>query len=217
MKFFIIALIISIQVFAQDPRQSIHSLLAAIQYQVSQNQNPQILMAVEQQLQNTLATLQGYSNPAPNSSLTCVAKDNDGRDPWVLGFRDPSLLTVTKLPNSNLGSMDNCQQAKNNYAQINLALFVCVSKDNDGRAPFALAYYQNSKLVSTSNMGSNLGDCISSMQNSKRSMEAFAFCTSKDNDGRSPYTLKVVNVVSGNISTQGSYSNINDCFFAKKK
>ena len=92
---------------------------------------------------------------------------------------------------------------------------LCVARDNDNRAPYQIAIRDPRTLrttkISHSTVGS-LNNCKASIQNSRLvGFDQVALvCTSRDNDGRAPYS--VIAIKHGRkIATFNSISSLADC------
>ena len=215
------AMLLTMSAGAQVKPQ-IQDLLREIKEEVSHTQDRQILMRVKRNLERTLDILtdQGHDpgpRPSPRGSLSCVARDNDGQNPWVLAVKDPITLRKTKLPASNIGSLNNCNIAKENAIFVRNSVFVCIARDNDGQNPYVIAHYRDNKLVRKVNNLGSLDNCVSALRNAARSHAAVAFCATRDNDGQNPYVEMSVVADTGAIHRAGSYSNLQQCLSSSKK
>jgi hypothetical protein len=213
-------LLLSFSALAQSPlKVEIKELLSDIGVKVKNSNDRQLLNKTKKRLENILSSLDGGVNPPPrprNSTLSCVARDNDGRDPWVLALRDISTLKKTKLVKSNVGSLQNCQLAKDNSIVRGQNAVVCIARDDDGRSPYSIALYRGSNNRKVLNNMGSLQDCTASLGNGIANRTAAAFCVTRDNDGRSPYREMSVNLQTGSVSYAGSYSSLDQCLAAKK-
>lgn len=216
-----LAILMSSIVHAQVD-QDVKELLSQIRGQLNRSHDQRTLLRVRERLEDTLALLTGTApNPHPpthpRSLVTCVARDNDGRDPWVLAVRDPITLSYTKLPNSNIGQLANCEVVKASAVQIRDSYFACITKDNDGRDPWSVAHYRDGQLVSKVNNLGTLPQCQQALQGSFNNQHAIAFCGTKDNDGRAPWVQISVVAQTGEIHRSGSYSSLEQCQNSKLK
>lgn len=205
--------------FSQDLNYEIRGLLSDIDQRLNRSHDQQTLLRVRERLRSTLDLLSGIQPPPsnPRSNVSCVARDNDGRDPWVLAVKDPITLRQTILPASNIGNLANCEQIKQSAVLVQNSVFVCVTKDNDGRDPWSLAHYRDGQLVSKLNNIGTLQNCITALDNAARSSQAIAFCATRDNDGRDPWIQMSVVGQTGEIHRAGSYSTLDQCVRAKIK
>tara|TARA_R110000868_G_scaffold117600_13_gene312445 strand:+ start:15312 stop:15995 length:684 start_codon:yes stop_codon:yes gene_type:complete len=223
MRSILIATLLSFSfvVHAQVDRD-IRILLNDIRKETEQPQDQRTLLRVRERLQSTLELLQGGGgpvppNPNPRLNLSCISRDNDGRDPYVLGVKDPITLSVTKLPHSNIGQEANCREVKDSAVSIRESIFACVSKDNDGRDPWSIAHFKDGKFEGNINNLGKLSDCSKSLSRALRSSQAVAFCASRDNDGRAPWVQMSVVVESGETHRAGSYDTLDKCLNSKNK
>ncbi len=218
----LMAVICSLPLQAQVD-QEIKDLLVSIRRELNSPQDQRTLLRVRERLSDTLQLLTDSPNPNPNpgpiprSSLSCIARDNDGRAPWVLGVRDPRTLQTQKLPQSNVGELATCEQVKPIAVNVRNSLFVCITKDNDGRDPWALAHYRDGELVSKVNNIGTMSNCVASLQQAIFNSQAIAFCATSDNDGRAPWTQMSVVAETGETHKNGSFSTQDQCLRAKIK
>lgn len=95
--------------------------------------------------------------------------------------------------------------------------YVCVSRDNDNRAPYAMAFrdanYQTHKLNLIFN---SVQDCEKGISEMVKFRNFSLMCSSRDLDGRAPYSIfKINNTTSSKLSVvydsvDGCYQAIND-------
>lgn len=216
-----VAFVFSSLVHAQVD-QEVKNLLNQIRAQLNHSHDQRTLLRVRERLEGTLQLLTGDGptpgpTPTPRNMVSCIARDNDGRDPWILAVRDPSTLAYTKLPNSNVGSLANCEQVKNTVVQVRDSYFSCISKDYDGRDPWVIAHYRDGALISKVNNLGTLPQCLQALQGSFHNRQAIAFCGTKDNDGRAPWMQISVIEQTGEIHRSGSYSSLEQCQSSKLK
>src|SRR5690606_3889198 len=128
---FLAALLCSSVTHAQVD-QEVKTLLNQIRAELNQQHDQRTLLRVRERLADTLELLTGSApnpnpnpNPVPRSMVSCMARDNDGRDPWVLGVKDPITLQQTKLPSSNVGTFANCERIKPTVIQVQNSFFAC--------------------------------------------------------------------------------------------
>tara|TARA_R110000868_G_scaffold68518_7_gene202571 strand:- start:9388 stop:10074 length:687 start_codon:yes stop_codon:yes gene_type:complete len=224
MKSMLIATLLSFSFIAHaQVDRDIRVLLNEIRKETEQPQDQRTLLRVRERLRSTLDLLQGGSGPGPGPvpnprmNLSCISRDNDGRDPYVLGVKDPITLSVTKLPHSNIGPEVNCREVKESAVKVRESIFACVSKDNDGRDPWSIAHFKDGKFEGNINNLGKLSDCAMAMQRSIQSSQAIAFCASRDNDGRAPWVQMSVVAETGETHRAGSYDTLVKCLNSKNK
>lgn len=67
-------------------------------------------------------------------ALVCISRDNDGRDPYLLVSLQG--LNIQRYPNTS-GRKESCNNLLRSLRpDRNNIAYVCVARDNDGRAPF---------------------------------------------------------------------------------
>jgi hypothetical protein len=70
---------------------------------------------------------------------------------------------------------------------------ICVSKDNDNRGPYALAFRNGIDVFRIVNaIYSSMEDCQNAITNSRKILGATLVCSAKDRDGRSPYDIGAI-------------------------
>jgi hypothetical protein len=154
----------------------------------------------------------GYNPGYPGqASYACVSRDNDGRAPYALAIRNG--LNVTRLAGGTFNTENDCVQALNTSRYIAGATLMCVSRDNDGRAPFSLASLGNQITRLPRTLTNSVGDCnglLSSLRPSPNGQ--VVYCTSRDNDGRAPFQAVALTPTTGAV--QGGteiFNTINEC------
>ncbi len=216
---FILFLCVS-QSYAQDLTSELRGILVEIDQRLHRNHDQQTLLRVRERLRSTLDLLSGIAPPPPpvaSRSLVCLARDNDGRDPWILGVKDPITLRQSALPFSNIGSRANCEAVKNSAVTVRDSIFTCVTRDNDGQNPWTISHYRDGVLVSRLNTLGSLANCVNALNHAARSSQAVAFCATRDNDGQAPWIQMSVVAATGEIHRAGSYGSLEQCLSAKIK
>lgn len=179
-----------------------------------QTHDRRTLIRAQRNLEQALAILRG-SQPAPGpgrSTLTCVDRDRDGRDPYVLGFLDPRTLSTTRIERANVGSLDQCRRIV--ASSINLGrgtTLSCITRDNDGRDPWAPAIIQDGRVAKVLPTLSTVEECVNSISQSISNRFAVSLCVSRDNDGRAPYMRVSYELSNGNVNNGASYSTLEEC------
>ncbi|MDG0815324.1 hypothetical protein [Bdellovibrio svalbardensis] len=150
--------------------------------------------------------------PAPTSNYTCVSRDNDGRNPYVLGIREG--INVTRIMAATFSTEAECQGNLNSIRYVGGKSLLCLSRDNDGRNPFLVASLSGgriSRIIRT--VVSTKGECDDLLGNFRPDRNNnVSFCTSRDNDGRVPYVAAILNLNSESIQTGSeSFSSLGAC------
>ncbi len=206
---------LSLAAQAQNKRET-YRLLNDIEQELDFGRhNPEAIRQANQQLRDVLSILRGH-NPGPGGrgEFTCIARDDDGRNPWMIGVREPRSVQVKKVAGTVLGDITNCQKSIDNAVFIGRgsALF-CGTRDNDGRAPFAvIAYTPNGSTQKLKAIGGSADECINTLRQAKKVRGAAYFCVSKDNDNRSPYVQAVYDAFAGRVEYGNqTFSSVRDC------
>lgn len=124
-------------------------------------------------------------------SLLCVARDNDGRDPWVLASLG-SNGTVTKLAGTTYATMDQCRQATSWARPVDQGVIICITRDNDGRDPWVGAQinFNGNTIQKIPALSFNtLEQCTAGIGSARPFRNQLLLCTARDNDGRDPWIL----------------------------
>lgn len=155
----------------------------------------------------------GGGGGGTNGLLRCVARDNDGRDPWVLSVFSPDGRS-TKLSDFVFGTIEVCQAAINDSRTIYGGPTVtCATKDRDGRNPFAfgLIQGQTGKLVTDAILG-DAGQCADALRKSRQVNDFIITCVSRDRDGKDPWVNMTINRNGNtNMITDNVYGNFQQC------
>lgn len=209
----LVSLLFSSSIIASD-RYQINELLDEIRDEVDHGQHDRrSLTRLDRQLRKALSTLQGGSvPPTPQMpSLLCIARDNDGRNPYVLGVRDSRTLRTDRVSRTNMGNLATCKRVIANAIIKRDMVLTCVTRDDDGKTPWAIALIKNGQVSKKLRAIGSLNDCIRTLSESLLTRRAMRTCTSRDDDGRSPFVTTVLDLNNGSSFKEGSFSSINSC------
>lgn len=204
--------------YAASIKEDIRLLSSEILELVEVENQPRKLARVRKQLESVKSLLEGTGtrpgrrDRGHNGGLSCIARDNDNRAPWVMGYRDPVTLKLEKMPNSLFQDKEKCNLSLTQTKETMGHSFVCISRDNDGRSPFVIGEYDEDGGYVKHNKFLTLESCMKSMSRSRLGRGVFSYCGSRDNDDRTPYTLYILSVISGEVVEEGYYSKVEDCF-----
>ncbi|MAZ48684.1 MAG: hypothetical protein CME65_08970 [Halobacteriovoraceae bacterium] len=216
MKYLVIFML-SMGAFAQEAE--VLNLVDEIKDEIRfENHDRRTLIQVRRNLEQALNTLRGGSPiPRPGrGSLTCIDRDRDGRDPYVLGFLNQRTLGTNRIEGTNVGSLNQCQSIVNNSIDLDrVTILTCISKDNDGRDPWSPAIIKNGVLIKRLPSLGSLSDCINAIDLSISNRFAVSLCVSRDNDGRSPFMRIGYELSTGNVSNGATYSSLEQCSASK--
>jgi hypothetical protein len=209
-----VTVLFSVGAQAQDIKQDIRGLLSAVNSELySTTASTQDLLRARDQVAQALDILRGSSSSQPSSgSLLCVSKDDDGREPYVLAYRDPQDFSVKKIIGAVL-SQSNCLQAAEQSKRSSNSLFFCASSDGDARDPNAVyAFDLQAKVGQKLKTVGSFSDCLSAVDYALISATHFAFCASRDNDGRAPYARISFDLQNKSTSPMsGVFNTLNEC------
>jgi hypothetical protein len=165
---------------------------------LSEGQRMQIARNLES-IRRIMAGDVGHPNPPPSyGNYTCVSRDNDGRNPYVLGYRQG--VNVTRISGETFNTNQECSVAISQSRQLQGRTVMCVSRDNDGRNPYQLAVLNGTQISRVQRtMVNSKDECLSLLQTLRPRREGMTFCTSRDNDGRNPYVAAILNLSSNSV------------------
>ncbi|MGE0632598.1 MAG: hypothetical protein AB7O96_09335 [Pseudobdellovibrionaceae bacterium] len=131
----------------------------------------------------------GTSGPDRRSRFICVSRDNDGRPPFQLAFERPTDFAVIKIAGAIVDTQAECELQASATQRAGEALLTCVSKDSDGKNPYAmLALNTNSMATKKFAVFATVQDCNVAISRARISKNYTAVCGSRDGDGRNPFT-----------------------------
>lgn len=145
-----------------------------------------------------------------SSSYVCVSRDNDGRNPWIIGEKNG--VQITRLAGTVFSTKDECETALAKARRTSAGLAICASRDNDGRNPMTVMILTGTAAKKLPNSTQPDGAaCEFVLRNMKVSRKGILYCTSRDNDGRSPF-IQMSYQFDGQSARGGdTYSSMADC------
>lgn len=170
------------------------------------------LREVLNKLNQALGILSSDGGGDLQSRLTCVSRDNDGREPYQIARENPD-FTTTKIPGTVLSAAD-CKTVIGSIRQIRGYDMLCVARDNDARGPFQIlaAPKNGGKEVRIASVDS-LQSCLDNISHIQVNKQFLAICAARDNDGRSPWVRTVLDLSNGSVKTTGeSYGTLQQCW-----
>ncbi|QDK36183.1 hypothetical protein [Bdellovibrio sp. NC01] len=133
--------------------------------------------------------------PAPTSSYTCVARDNDGKAPYVIGVREGLNVTRTKI---TFQTIADCETTIGRVRYVNGQAMLCVSRDFDGYEPYVMATLRGKDVQRYPRTNGSKGMCEDMLRSLQPDITGNAvFCTSRDSDGHAPFVTTELNIVTG--------------------
>lgn len=76
-----------------------------------------------------------------NVAHLCVSRDNDGKNPYVIGFR--SGAQIKKVSGTTFVDAASCQLSLDSMKVAQDGILVCITRDGDGRNPWQLGLLDN--------------------------------------------------------------------------
>ena len=233
MKHVLLLALMSLAVFAHAERSSrLESEADAVAIEV-RRESPYLSVSQEQEIMEHLRAvrqiLRGENNHGggdyghghdngnhgggykPEATYTCVARDNDGQAPWVIGVRQG--VNVTRIQATQFSSKSDCDNTVKNGRVVRGNNLICLSRDNDGQAPWLLANIDGTSVTKISATQVNsLDKCQGFLRDLRPRGNTAAFCGSRDNDGQAPYQAMLLNVDTNQV-TRGTevFSSVAQC------
>lgn len=150
---------------------------------------------IARDLESIRRTLRNEGGSRPNrpdrpdryqSNLSCIARDNDNRAPFVIVVREG---VDARKTNSLFGSMSECTNALDSSIRLGASSVFCSARDGDSRAPFILtAITRNgTERINGVTYGA-FNTCNDTLRSSRVSRSGNAiFCAPRDGDDRAPW------------------------------
>ncbi|MEM6531995.1 MAG: hypothetical protein AAF654_05195 [Myxococcota bacterium] len=144
----------------------------------------------------------------PDGRLLCVARDNDGRDPWIIAERIG--INVTRFRQTVYGTRADCDAGIDGAREFSGQRWVCTSRDRDGRSPYTLTPLMENRLGTDLIYGS-LSECLGALDDAVDTFDGTLVCSSRDRDGRDPWNIYTIDENMNVDRTSLSYRSIADC------
>jgi hypothetical protein len=95
-------------------------------------------------------------------NLTCVTRDNDGSNPWMLAIIDSQARTATKIVGTAAANYAACTTTMMEAREVRRqGLGMCVSRDNDGSNPYVVAILSpEGNLARGNEVHANYTECM---------------------------------------------------------
>lgn len=160
---------------------------------------PSERLQIASDLQSIRSVLSGEMSGAPNlQQYTCASRDNDGRAPFVVAFRQG--IQLDRIPGETYSSDSACRAALSSIRSLGRTGLLCVSRDADGRSPYQLASLVGAKISRLDRTQvSTQQECATLLNELRPRRGQVTFCSSRDRDGRSPYVAVSLNVNDGSV------------------
>lgn len=145
--------------------------------------------------------------------VRCVARDNDGRDPWIMA-KFGSDGGLTRFPDFVFSTLAACQDTANSLVRVGFDTHVfCAARDRDGRDPWSYGVIAGSTgSLATAAVFGTIAQCNDSLRRARVARDFLLTCTSRDADGRDPWSFVTVNS-QGQVSlqTDAVYNTFEQC------
>jgi hypothetical protein len=213
MRLFILAVLIIGQVSADSGKlkKRIMRNLQAIEDVVFDGGHipEQDLRSALKKLREAKRILRG--NGAGELSFACVSRDNDGHRPFILEARDDDFNSV-RLKNILFSSKENCQNSVKTALELDQITVLCASRDGDGMRPIIPYTIMGTTANAKTEVAfTSFDQCKTQLASGRRGRTVFAFCSSRDGDGMSPYRQFHLNLSSGSITGKNTYNSLSEC------
>jgi len=144
--------------------------------------------------------------------LRCVARDNDGRNPWIIAQFN-SNGDLTRFSELVFDTLENCQSSVSANVRVGFDVdVVCASRDRDGRNPWALGVISRGSASLARAVYGDFTSCRSALARARTSRDFMLTCTSRDADGRNPWSYVTVNSAGTvNLRTDTTFGSLDEC------
>jgi hypothetical protein len=141
-----------------------------------------------QAIRNVLKGSPGGSQPG-KENYVCVSRDNDGRNPWMLGVRD--FTNIVRIPGTVTNTKEDCEKNLNNTRLVRGGLLACFTRDDDGRNPWRMNFlgFDNRLILLDRAITNDYQTCVRTTNDTKITRDGILYCASRDEDGRNPYVI----------------------------
>ena len=216
MKQVLLLTIMSVAVFAQAQRQIRVEIEAQSVAQEVRQEAPYLTVSQEQEIMEHLRAVRqiirngsshnggdyghGHDNEGyQEATYTCVARDNDDRAPWVIGVRQG--VNVTRINAAQFTTKPDCDNTIKTGRVIRGNNLICLSRDNDGRAPWQLANIDGTNVQKIpATIVDSLEKCQTFLRDLRPRGVNATFCGSRDNDSRAPYQAINLNIETNEVT-----------------
>ena len=123
-----------------------------------------------------------------NSTITCVARDNDGRDPW----QRVSITAAGQVQRHTtlFPTYAACSSSLTQGRSIGDGLVSCSARDNDGRDPWIFTILSPSGEGRITDISfSSVAGCQQSLSDGRLNRQSLLICVARDNDNRDPWII----------------------------
>lgn len=208
---------LSAQAQFMDLKTQLEMTLEDISYdlRVTRASDQEMIRALEQ-LRQVRATLRGeISTGAVNTdNLSCVSRDNDGMNPFVIAIRDPRTFATSKVSGISFRKED-CERAIRNIRTVRGSAFICAARDNDGMAPFVIYALDSSLRNIAQKLGSarSIAECEQTLSSALLSRTHMSICGARDNDGMAPFIRTIYSLQDRTVTrdTSIAYRSMQEC------
>lgn len=210
---------LSAQAQSLNLKNSIEDTLEDIRYELrSTRASDRELIRVLEQLRDAQLTLRGGlgqgTGNVNTANLSCVSRDNDGMNPYVIAIRDPRDFSVTKVQGLSFKKED-CERAIRSIRTVRGSSFLCASRDNDGMNPITIYALDSSLRSVAQKIGSYRGvqECEQALSSALLSRTHLAVCASRDNDGMNPFIRIVYSLQDRTVNRDAgvTYRSMQEC------
>lgn len=177
-------------VYIEEEAQNLAYQLRSEGRYLSQSQREQIA----RHLESIKRIMLGSGGEEPEfGEYTCTSRDNDGRSPFVFAIRQG--IQVVRITGETFSTPDDCKRTLESIRRLSGRSLFCASRDSDGRSPFQMAVLSGSQITRIQRtVTTTRPDCENLVRSLQPRRGSVLFCTSRDNDGRSPYVAVDLNL-----------------------
>lgn len=100
-----------------------------------------------------------------NADYLCVSRDNDGKNPYTLAFRNGAELK--KINGSTFQNAADCHASLSTMKMVKDGFLICISRDSDGKDPWQLGFLdpQGGMKKMDQSVTSSFADCLNLLKN----------------------------------------------------
>jgi hypothetical protein len=120
---------------------------------------------------------------------------------------------MIRLKGEEFSSVASCQEMLGAIRFVSYRALVCVSRDKDGRSPYQLAVLGNDITRLNRTITGSVAECRTLMNSLRETaLDEVIYCTSRDNDNRSPYQAVSLNITTNQVQAGSEvFSSMSEC------
>jgi hypothetical protein len=146
--------------------------------------------------------------------LRCIARDNDGRNPWILGAFDAD-ASLLRFPQFLYATNEACQSAIAASVDVGFrqTKLFCAPRDVDGNPPWSFGVVAlDTPSLATQIVFADVAQCQTALSSARPIGVNLVTCAPRDSDGNPPWAY--VSVTSGGevrLQAGSAYPSFQEC------